>query len=56
MEDYALKAWMVDEDNGRKRLSSEGDLDKIESKNDFENWKSGLNNYILLFDIIFFKF
>ena len=42
MEDYALKAFMAGEDNGRKRLSPKGELDERGSQNDFENWKAGL--------------
>lgn len=41
MEQFAFEAWKCAEDNGRKRLSSEGELDLNGSRNDFERWLSG---------------
>jgi len=41
MQQYAFEAWKNAENNGRKRLSSEGNLDINGSINDFERWLSG---------------
>ena len=41
MQDYAFEAWKNAENNGRKRLSSEGNLDINGSMVDFERWLSG---------------
>lgn len=41
MQQYAFEAWKNAENNGRKRLSSEGDLDINGSMVDFKRWLSG---------------
>jgi hypothetical protein len=41
MQQYAFEAWKNAENNGRKRLSSEGNLDVNGSMVDFERWLSG---------------
>lgn len=41
MQEYAFEAWKSAENNGRKRLSSEGNLDINGSMVDFERWLSG---------------
>jgi len=41
MQQYAFEAWKNAENNGRKRLSSEGNLDINGSMVDFERWLSG---------------